>query len=147
MHFVLISCMHSSLFLIRELIDVITSNYRLVDINFISLVILFKSPVFHDTFWTDKVSLSSSNQSILYVLNCLHFTSFWWLSDMRTVGDHKIMMRDKCMKCGDLIILFPPPFVEPLVLSSGSMSFDHSLWLFSSHGFHIIMSFEFHLFF
>jgi hypothetical protein len=42
--------MHSYLVSIRELIDVVTSNYRLVDDNFINLVILFKSPVFHDTF-------------------------------------------------------------------------------------------------
>ena len=50
MHFVLISFMHSPLFLIRELIDVITSNYRLVDDDFLIPVILFSSPISHDTF-------------------------------------------------------------------------------------------------
>ena len=50
MHFYLFYFMHSYLFLIREIISVITSNYRLVDDNFVSLVILFRSPVFDDTF-------------------------------------------------------------------------------------------------
>ena len=49
-------------FQIRELIGIITCNYRLVDINFISPVISSRSPVFHDTFQTDKVDLSSTNQ-------------------------------------------------------------------------------------
>ena len=98
----LISFMHSSLFSIIELINIITSNYRLVDDNFINIVILFRSPVFHDTFWTNKVSLSSANHSIFYIYNFLHFTSFWRFSKMMTVGDHKILMRDRCIKCGGL---------------------------------------------
>ena len=40
---------------IRELIGIFKSNYRLVDDNFTSPLILSRSPVFHDTFWTDKV--------------------------------------------------------------------------------------------
>ena len=122
MHFDSFSFINSSLFSIRELIGVITSNYRLVGDNFISLVILFKSPVFHDTFWTNKVSLSSTNQGIFYIFNCLHFTSFWWFYDMMTVEDSKILMRDICIICRDLRSFLPPPSVEPLALSFGSMS-------------------------
>ena len=143
--YICISFMHNPLFTIRELINVITSNYRLVDDNFISIVIFSRSPAFHYTFWTDKVSLSFSNHSIFYICNRLHFTSFWWFFEMLIVEDHKILMRDRCIKCGVLRSLFPPPFVEPLALASSSMSLDYSLWLFSSHGFHVIMPYKFHL--
>ena len=139
MHFSLISSMHSSLFSIRELIDIITYNYWMVDDNIIIPIILFISLVFHDTFWTDKVSLSSSNHNIFYICNCLHFTSFWRFSKMMIIGDHMIMMRDRCIKCGDIRSFFLPPSMDIL-----SLSFDYSLWLFSSHGFHIIMPYEFH---
>ena len=86
-------------FQIRELIGIITSNYRLVNINFISPIILIWSLVFHDTFWTDKVHLSSTNQVIFVLFNYLHFTSFQIFFDMLTVGDHKIQMRDSCIIC------------------------------------------------
>ena len=42
--------MRNPLFSIKELVGVITTNYRLVDYNFLVPVILFKSPIFHDTF-------------------------------------------------------------------------------------------------
>lgn len=61
---------------------------------------------------------------------------------MIIIGDHKILMRGICIKCGDLRIFFLPLFVKPF----GYMSSDNSLWLFSSHGFHIIITYEFHLF-
>ena len=76
MHFDLFSFMHNPLFSIRELISIITSNYRLVDYNFIYPIILFKSPVYHDTFRTDKVALSSINQALFYIFNFLHSVSF-----------------------------------------------------------------------
>ena len=122
MHFVLISLMHKFFIFIRGLIGVITSNCWLVEDDFISPIILFRSPVFHDTFWTDKVSLSFANQSIFYVFNCLHFTSFWWFCDMRPVEDRKILMRDRCIICGDVRSFFLPPSVEPLALSFGIVS-------------------------
>ena len=112
--FALCYFMHNTLFSIRELIDVITSNYRLVDDNFIDTVILSRWVVFHDTFWIDKVSLSSSNQGIFYIFNCLHFTSLWWFYNTMKVEDHKVLMRDRCIICGDLRSFFPPPSVEPL---------------------------------
>ena len=142
--FSLIYFTHSSFLSIRELIGIITSNYRPVDDNFTNLVILFRSPIFHDTLWTNKVSLSSTNYSIFYICNCIHFSSFWPFSIMLIVEDHKIPMRDRCIKCGDLRGFFPPLTLETLALSIGSLSFDHSPWLFSSCGFHIIMSYEFH---
>ena len=116
---------------IRELIGVITSNYRLVDSY---PIILFRSQVFHDTFWNDKVSLSSSNQSIFYVFNCLHFTSFWWFFDMRTVEDRKILMRDTCIICVGPDNFFSATLYGDFILVFWFCVFDHSLWLFSSHG-------------
>ena len=112
--------MHSSLFSIRELIDVITSNYRSTGDNFISHVILFRSPIFHDTFWTNKVSLSSTNQCIFYIFNCLHFTSFWRFFDMMTVEDRKILMRDRCIIYGDL---------RSLCLPSSWFSYYYVFWV------------------
>ena len=41
---------------------------------------------------------------------------------MMTVEDHKILMRDRYIICGDLRSFFLPPFVEPLAVSFGSMS-------------------------
>jgi hypothetical protein len=41
---------------------------------------------------------------------------------MRKVEDRKILMRDRCFISGDLRIFFPPPSVDPLALSFGSMS-------------------------
>ena len=38
------------------------------------------------------------------------------------VGDHKILMRDRCIKCEDLRSFFLPPYVEPLALSFGFVS-------------------------
>ena len=38
------------------------------------------------------------------------------------VEDHKIMVRDRCIKCGDLRNFFPPHSVEPLALSFGFVS-------------------------
>ena len=119
-------CIYVFLFIffhaLRELVGINTSNYRLIDYNFIDLVILFRAPVFHHTFWTDNISLSSSNQSRFYVFNFIHFISFWRFSDILIVEDRKIPMRDRCIKCGDLRSLFPPPFVEPLALYFGFVS-------------------------
>ena len=124
MHFDLISFMHSSLSSIRELIGIIASNYWWVDYNLIDPVTLFRSPVFHDTFWTNKVSLSYAKQSIFYVFNCLHFISLWWFSDTMTIEDRKIMMRDRCIKCGDMRHFFSPPSMDPLAWYFGFVSFD-----------------------
>ena len=66
---------------------------------------------------------------------------------MMTVEDRKILMRDRCIKCGDLRSFFLPPSMVPLAQSFGSVSFDHSLGLFSSYGFHVIMLCEFHFIF
>ena len=137
MHFDLFSFMCDPLFSIRELIDIITSNYRLVDDNFINPIILIRSPVFHDTFWTDKVSLSSTNQSIFYIFNCLHFTSFWQFSDVMKLK----IIRSKWEI--DVSHVGPKKSFSTTLYGAFSLVFwlcvfDHSLWLFSSHGCHII---------
>ena len=122
MLFVLISIIRSYLVSIRGVIKIITSNYRLVDDNFICPVILFRSPVFHDTFWNDKVSLSFVNHNIFYIFNCLHFISLCWFSNIMIGEDCNILMRDRCIKSGDLRSFFPPPSMEPLALSFGFVS-------------------------
>lgn len=59
---------------------------------------------------------------VYYIFNCLCFTSFEWFNDMTTIEDHKILMRDRCNKCGDLRIFFLPPLMEPLAFSSAFVS-------------------------
>ena len=138
MHLVLISFMHLSLFSIREPISVITSNYRLVDINFISPVILLRSLVFHDTFWTDKIHLSSANQVIFCIvqLSPFHFIlkicMIWW--QLKIIGSRWEI---------DVSYVGPKKFFSATLCGAFSLVFwfsvfDHSLWLFSSHGFHIL---------
>ena len=71
-------------FQIREIIGIITSNYRLVDISFISPIILIRSPIFLDTFWTDKVHLSSINQVIFCIVQLSPFyfiLKIFWYDD------------------------------------------------------------------
>jgi hypothetical protein len=41
---------------------------------------------------------------------------------MMTVEDHKILMRDRCIKCGYLRSFFPPPSMDLVDLSFGSLS-------------------------
>ena len=73
-----------------------------------------------------KFSLSSINHVILslfyFILIILKIDDSWIYENL---------MRDRCIKCGDMRSFFPPPSVEPLALSFGYVSFNHSLWLFS----------------
>ena len=101
-------------------------------------VIMFGSPVFHNTFWTDKVLLSSTNQVIFGIvqLSPFHFIPkiflIWWQLkfiwsrweiDVSYVGPEKFFFATLC---------------GAFSLNFWFCVFDHSLWLFSSHGFHTL---------
>ena len=70
-------------------------------------------------------------------LNCLHFTLLWQFSGMMTIEDRRIQMRHRCIICGTWEVYFHHP-LWILRLFIWLCVFDHSVWLFSSHGFHIL---------
>ena len=138
MHFDSISFMHSSLVSIRELINVITSNYRLVDDNFISpanfvhvtniswyilesikcLSHLLINIYF--IFSIVSISLHSDNSLIWWQLKIIRS---WWEIDVSYVGPEKFF---STTLCGAFSLVF------------WFCIFDRSLWVFPSHGFHIL---------
>ena len=105
------------LFPISELINIIASNYLLVDDNFISSIILVQVTSFRIHFKLIKFSLSSINHAIL---SLFHFILIILIID--DSWRYEILMRDRCIKCGDLRSFFSPPSMEPLALSFGFVS-------------------------
>ena len=93
---------------IRELIGIITSNYRLVD----NRSYIFMSGHQYFTihfFYRESTFLICSSKSHFIEYNCLHFTPLWKVSDMSAVVDHRIQMRDRCIICGTWEVFFRHP--------------------------------------
>ena len=138
MHLVLISFMHLSLFSIRELINVITSNYWLVDDDFVkscnfvqvtSIFMIHFEPIKELSHLLIKLYFICSIVSISF-----HSYNFmiWW--QLKIIGP---MWEIRCILCVTWEVFFATLY-GAFNLSFWFRVFDHNLWLFSSHGFHIL---------
>ena len=129
--------MHDPVFSIRELVSVITCNYRLVHYDFIDFVICLGQQYFMIHFKPIKY-LSHMLIKVYFMFSIvsisLHFgdSLIWW--QLKIIGSRWEI---------DVSYVGPEKFFSATLCGAFSLVFwlcvfDHSLWLFSSHGFHIL---------